>query len=68
MSERYIKDIAKNKLLDYALNYDMPHGVGTRFAYNNIEPFILSVFFQEAFNINLSEFINNEIFKTFWFL
>ncbi len=63
MSERYIKAIDKNKLLDYALNYDMPHEVGTRFAYNNVEPFILSVFFQEAFNINLSEFINNEIFK-----
>lgn len=45
MSERYIKDIEKNELLNYALNYDIPFDVGTRFAYNNVEPFVLSVFF-----------------------
>ena len=48
MSERFIKGIDENKLLDYALNYDIPYDVGTRFAYNNVEPFILSVYF--AFN------------------
>ena len=63
MSESYIKDIDKNKLLDYALNYDIPYDVGTRFAYNNVEPFILSVFFQESFNINLTEFIKENIFN-----
>lgn len=63
MSERFIKDIDKDKLLDYALNYDMPYEVGERFAYNNAEPFILSVFFQESFGINLSDFINENIFK-----
>lgn len=62
MSEKYIENINKNDLLDYALNYYMPYKVGTRFAYNNVEPFILSVFFQEAFNINLTDFINQEIF------
>ena len=63
MSERYIKDIDENKLLDYALNYDIPYDVGTRFAYNNVEPFILSGYFQEAFKINLIDFINENIFK-----
>lgn len=63
MSERYIKDIDKNKLLDYALNYDIPYEVGERFAYNNVEPFVLSVFFQETFGINLTDFINENIFK-----
>ncbi len=63
MSERYIKDIDENTLLDYALNYDIPYNVGTRFAYNNVEPFVLSVFFQENFGINLSDFINENIFK-----
>lgn len=63
MSERYIKDIDKDKLLDYALNYDIPYEVGKRFAYNNVEPFILAVFFQEAFKINLTDFINENIFK-----
>ena len=63
MSERFIQDIDKDKLVDYALNYDIPYDVGTRFAYNNVEPFILSVFFQEAFNQNLTDFINENIFK-----
>ena len=63
MSERYIEDVDKNELLDYALNYDIPFDVGTRFAYNNVEPFILSVFFQETFGINLKDYINEKIFK-----
>ncbi len=50
MSERFIQDIDKDNLVDYVLNYDIPYEVGVRFAYNNVEPFILSVFFQEAFN------------------
>ena len=63
MSERYIVNIDKNELLDYALNYDIPFDVGKRFAYNNLEPFILSVFFQETFGINLKDYINEKIFK-----
>jgi len=63
MSEKYIKDIEKDKLLDYALNYDIPYEVGNRFAYNNVEPFIISVFFQETFNINLTKFIYDNILK-----
>lgn len=63
MSESYIKDIDENRLLDYALNYDIPYEVGTRFAYNNVEPFVLSVYFQETFGINLTDFINENIFK-----
>ena len=63
MSERFIVNIDKNKLLDYALNYNIPNNVGTRFAYNDVEAFIISVFFQEAFGINLSEFIDEHIFE-----
>ena len=63
MSEKYIKNIEKDQILDYALNYEIPYEVGKRFAYNNVEPFIISVFFQEAFNINLTQFINDNIFK-----
>ena len=62
MSESYIQDVDKNNLLDYALNYDIPFEVGNRFAYNNVEPFILSVFFQEKFNLNLTDFIKDNIF------
>jgi CubicO group peptidase (beta-lactamase class C family) len=63
MSERFIQDIDKDNLVDYTLNYDIPYEVGVRFAYNNVEPFILSVFFQEAFNQNLADFIDEKIFK-----
>ena len=63
MSERFIHGIDKYKLLDYALNYDIPYEVGTKFTYNNAEPFILSVFFQKAFNQNLTDFIVQNIFK-----
>ena len=62
MSEKYIENIDKNDLLNYALNYDIPYKVGERFAYNNVEPFIISVFFQEQFGINLRDFINENIF------
>lgn len=63
MSERFIENIPKDTLVDYALNYDMPYEVGTRFAYNNVDPFIISVFFQEAFDVNLTQFIDDNIFK-----
>lgn len=63
MSERFIVDIDKGKLLDYALNYDIPYEVGTRFAYNNVDPFVISVFFQEAFGVNISDFINEHVFS-----
>lgn len=63
MSERYIENVDKDNLLEYALNYDIPYEPGKRFAYNNVEPFILSVFFQEKFGINLTDFINENIFK-----
>ena len=62
MSESYIQDVDKDNLLEYALNYDIPFEVGNRFAYNNVEPFILSVFFQEKFNLNLTDFIKDNIF------
>lgn len=63
LSERYIVDIDKRELLNYALNYDMPYDVGTRYAYNNAESFIISVLFTECFGINLGDFVHENIFK-----
>lgn len=63
MSERFIRGIDKNELLNYALNYEIPFNVGIRFAYNNVEPFVLSVFFQGTFGVNLKDYINEKIFK-----
>lgn len=64
MSAKEIKEkqLDTSNIINYALNVDIPYEVGERFAYNNVEPFILSVFFQEKFGINLSEFINENIF------
>ena len=65
MSAKEIKEkqLDTNNIINYALNVDIPYEVGERFAYNNVEPFILSVFFQEKFGINLSEFIKENIFN-----
>ena len=65
MSAKGIKEkqLDTSNIINYALNVDIPYEVGTRFAYNNVEPFILSVFFQEKFGINLSDFINENIFN-----
>lgn len=62
MSDKMVQDIDKDKLLGYALNYEMPYEVGTRYAYNNLEPFIVSVLFKEGFNIDLDDFVNENIF------
>lgn len=62
-SEKYLLDIDKDNVLDYALNYDIPYEVDTRYAYNNVEPFLISVIFSEYLNINLSDFVNENIFK-----
>lgn len=63
MSEKDIINVDKGRLLDYVLNYNIPNEVGSNFAYNNADAFILSVFFQEAFKINLGKFINDNIFR-----
>ena len=61
-SEKYIGNLDKNNILDYALNYEIPHDVGTRYAYNNVEPFLISILFEEGFGINLSDFVKDNIF------
>lgn len=62
-SEKYIKDLDKNKLLEYVLNCDLPNPVGEIYTYNNAETFLLSVFFQEMFKENIADFIAREIFS-----
>lgn len=61
-NEKSLMNVDKEKVLDFALNYDIPYKVGTRYAYNNVEPFMFAVLFEECFGINLSEFIRKNIF------
>lgn len=62
-NEKSLMNVDKEKVLDFALNYDIPYEVGTRYAYNNVEPFMFAVLFQECFGINISEFIRENIFE-----
>lgn len=62
-SEKYLEKIDENKVLDYALNFEVSYEPGERYAYNNLEPFLISVIFTECLNINLSDFINKYIFQ-----
>ena len=62
-SERFLKDVDKSEVLDYALNYNIPYEVGARYAYNNVEPFMFSVIFKECLGIGLDEFVDEYIFK-----
>lgn len=48
--------------LDYVLNYPLSNEPNEKYVYNNAETFVLSVYFQEAFGENITDFIAREIF------
>ena len=62
-SEKFIKGRDEKTFIDYVLNYDLPNNPNEKYVYNNAETFLLSVYFQEAFGINITEFILKEIFN-----
>ena len=62
-SEKFIKGRDEKTFIDYVLNYDLPNNPNEKYVYNNAEIFLLSVYFQEAFGINITEFILKEIFN-----
>ncbi len=61
-SKKFIKGRDEKTFIDYVLNYDLPNNPNEKYVYNNAEIFLLSVYFQEAFGINITEFIIKEIF------
>jgi len=61
-NEKSLLNVEKEKVLEFALNYEMPYEVGKRYAYNNVEPFMFAVLFEECFGVNISEFIRENIF------
>ncbi len=61
-SAKYIKDLDEKDYLSYVLNYPIKNEVGQKYVYNNAEMFVLSIFFQEAFGINIADFVAKEIF------
>jgi len=62
-SEKYISNINPHDYLNYVVNYELKYKPGTRYAYNNAEIFLLSVFFKEKFKIDITKFIEKEIFS-----
>ena len=57
------KNLDKSKLLEYVLNYDITNEPNTTYIYNNVEPFIISVLFKEKYNIDLEDYIKENIFN-----
>ncbi|MBR4350721.1 MAG: serine hydrolase [Bacilli bacterium] len=57
------KNLDKSKLLEYALNYDIANEPNATYTYNNVEPFIISVLFKEKYNIDLEDYIKENIFN-----
>lgn len=58
-----IKDKDLNQLLDFIVNYDITYEPGTHFVYSNVGPYLISVIIQEELGVNLSEWVNNILFK-----
>ena len=57
------KNLDKTKLLEYVLNYDITNEPNTTYIYNNVEPFIISVLFNEKYNKDLEDYIKENIFN-----
>ncbi len=56
-------NIDTNNLVEEIFKSEIKNEPNTKFVYNNVEPYLLSVFFFENFGINISEFIKSEIFE-----
>ena len=61
------KDVARlpqnTNLLEYVFNYDIPCNPGEYFIYNNAATYILSAIIQQETKTNLSDWVNEYIFK-----
>jgi len=62
-SRKEIEGLDEKNYLEYILNVPIENEPNEKYVYNNAEIFLLSVFFQEAFGMNLTEFVAKEIFS-----
>jgi len=58
-----IKDKDPYTLLEYVFNYDIVYEPGERFVYSNVGPYIISALIHEELGINLSDWVNETLFK-----
>lgn len=62
-NEKHIESLDKNNLLEELFNTEIKFPTDKHFTYSNVEPYLLSIFFQENFGCNIADFINKRIFK-----
>lgn len=63
LNEKHLESVDKNNLLKVLFETKLKYKANEHFTYSNVEPFLLSVFFQENFGQNIADFINANIFK-----
>ncbi len=62
-NEKHLETIGEENVFKVLFDTNIKYGTGQHFTYSNVEPYLLSVFFQENFNINVADFVNDRIFK-----
>lgn len=62
-NEKHVETLDKFKLFEVLFNTEIKYKTDEHFTYSNVEPYLLSIFFQENFGVNISEFVNERIFK-----
>ena len=62
LNEKHIQSLEGTNYLQHLFDLPIKYKPNTHFVYSNVEPYLLSVFFQENFGKNLSEFVNEKIF------
>lgn len=63
ISSKQLKGIENTNALNIIMKTPIKNNVNEKFVYNNAEPYLLSIFFQENFGMNISDFIDERIFK-----
>lgn len=61
--DKEIDYLDKYKLLDVLFEEKIKYPPNTHFCYSNHHVYLLSIFFKENFGINISDFVNERIFK-----
>ena len=50
-------------LVEYVLNFDIPHEPGEHFVYSNVGPYLFSVIIQEHLGVGLAEWVDGLLFS-----
>lgn len=62
-NEKHLETLDKENLLEVLFNTEIKYATDKHFTYSNVEPYLLSIFFQENFGQNIADFVNEKIFK-----